>query len=139
MAAPKNRRADRRHARMSQAQKNAYRNRATLWARGTTATGRHIGDTFEGDFSFAAHVPKEKHQDVAQYASYAPLRWHITARCVCNGSNGSRYESAVEAECGQAQTLHSLQELRDELMRQARQGVNANHVVDELFEMQVLG
>lgn len=139
--APKRRhpRADKRRDRMTQAQRNAYRNRATLWAKGASVTGRHVDGTFEGDFSFAAHIPRRKHQDVATFATYAPLRWHITARCVCDGTNGQRYESVVEGECGQVQTLHNLQDLRDELMRQARQSVNTKHIVDETFDMEVLG
>lgn len=115
-----------------------YRRRAELWARGATLTLRHLGnDEYDGDWTFSAVTPRGKHEDIAAFATHAPLRWHITAVVVYRTPAGDEYRHDVEAECGQAQTVDQLRGLRDELMRQARKG-NSNHAWDEYFLMRVL-
>lgn len=115
-----------------------YRRRAELWARGATLTLRHLGgDEYDGDWTFSAVTPHGKREDIAAFATHAPLRWHITAVAVYRNNRGEEYRHDVEAECGQAQTVDQLRGLRDELMRQCRQG-NPKHDWDEFFTMRVL-
>lgn len=124
---------------MNQSQYHAYQARARLWAKGCTATGRHIGDEFEGEWTFPAHVPNDKRESVAEYATHAPLRWHVTARCVCKADDGSQYIAEREAECGQVATPFELHDLRNELMQRCHDDVNVRHIWDEVYVMECLG
>ena len=117
----------------------AYADRARLWAKGATLTGRHIGGELEGDWAFAPTVPHDKRQAVAEYATHTPLRWHIVAKCICRTPLGEQYTFEAEAECGQTQHVSELHGLREELMEQCRAQVNARHVWDEVYFMRVLG
>ena len=117
----------------------AYADRARLWAKGATLTGRHIGGELEGDWTFAPTVPHDKRQAVAEYATHTPLRWHIVAKCICRTPLGEQYGAEVEAECGQAQHVGEMYALREELMQGCYEKVNVLHIWDEVFEMRVLG
>ena len=117
----------------------AYADRARLWAKGATLTGRHIGGELEGDWTFAPTVPHDKRQAVAEYATHTPLRWHIVARCICRKPDGDYYIAEAKAECGQAQHVGELHGLREELIWQCRAQVNTRHVWDEVYFMRVLG
>jgi hypothetical protein len=117
----------------------AYADRARLWAKGAVLTGRHIGDELEGDWTFAPTVPHEKRGDVAMYATHTPLRWHIVAKCICRTPTNDRYTVEAEAECGQAQHISELHDLRKDLMRQCHDQINVLHIWDEIYVMRVLG
>ena len=124
---------------VSQRQYQHYQSNARRWCVGIRATGRHIGVEFEGEWSFPAHVPAYKYQDIATYATHAPLRWRVTAVCVCRADDGTQYVAEREAECGQVATPSELQELREALMSDCRAEVNARHIWDEFYRMECLG
>lgn len=130
--------ADRRYAGMSRKQRDAYEARAKMWAKGCVATGRHLGDHFEGDWTFPAHVPVDKRESVADYAAHAPMRWKVTAVLVLRYDDGTETRES-EAECGQAQKVSELRELREQLMRELKAGANTRFVWDELYRMECLG
>jgi len=129
---------DRRYAGMSRKQRDAYENRARLWAKGAVATGRHIGEEFEGEWTFPAHVPADKRASVADYATYAPMRWKITARLVLRYDDGTETREN-EAECSQRQKVAELYELREQLMRELKATANTRFVWDEYYVMECLG
>ena len=124
---------------VSQRQYQHYQTNARRWCVGIRATGRHIGGEFEGEWTFPAHVPVSKQQDIATYATHAPLRWRVTAVCVCRADDGTQYVAEREAECGQASTPFELHDLREELMLQSHDDVNVRHIWDEFYRMECLG
>jgi hypothetical protein len=130
--------ADRRYAGMSRKQRDAYENRARLWAKGAVATGRHIDGKFEREWTFPAHVPADKRASVADYATYAPMRWRVTACLVLRYDDGTETREN-EAECSQRQKVAELYELREQLMRELKATANTRFVWDEYFEMECLG
>ena len=130
--------ADRRYAGMSRKQRDAYENRARLWAKGAVATGRHIDSKFEGEWTFPAYVPADKRASVADYATYAPMRWKITARLVLRYDDGTETREN-EAECSQRQKVAELYELREQLMRELKATANTRFVWDEYYVMECLG
>ena len=130
--------ADRRYAGMSRKQRDAYENRARLWAKGAVATGRHIDGKFEGEWTFPAHVPVDKRASVADYATYAPMRWRVTARLVLRYDDGTETREN-EAECSQRQKVAELYELREQLMRELKATANTRFVWDEIYIMECLG
>jgi len=115
-----------------------YRDTATLWARGAVLTGRHIDGVLDGEWTFAPHVPAHKYQAVAEYATHAPFRWHITAHVMFQPPMGDRYTVTAEAECGQTQLITELHGLREALLTDARKGGNTKHGGDEWFEMKII-
>ena len=130
--------ADRRYAGMSRKQRNAYENRARLWAKGAVANGRHIDSQFEGEWIFPAHVPADKRASVADYATHAPMGWGVTVGL------GLRYDDGTEtrekeAECSQRQKVAELYELREQLMRELKATANTRFVWDEIYIMECLG
>lgn len=129
---------DRRYAGMSRKQRDAYENRARLWARGAVATGRHIDSKFEGEWTFPAHVPADKRASVADYATYAPMRWRVTACLVLRYDDGTETREN-EAECSQRQKVAELYELREQLMRELKATANTRFVWDEYYVMECLG
>lgn len=116
-----------------------YQNNARRWCVGMRATGRHIGEEFEGEWTFPAHVPPRKHQDVAMYATHAPMRWRIIARLVLRYDDGSMETREADAEIGQAQIISELQEARNELMRDLEKTANLRYVWDRYYLMECLG
>ncbi len=130
--------ADRRYAGMSRKQRDAYEARARLWAKGTVATGRHIGEEFEGEWAFPVHVPDDKRASVADYATHAPMRWRVTARLVLRYDDGTETREN-EAECSQRQNVGELYELREQLMRELKATANTRFVWDEYFILECMG
>lgn len=130
--------ADRRYAGMSRKQRNAYEARAKLWAKGAVATGRHIDGKFEGEWTLPAHVPVDKRESVAQFATHAPMRWRVTARLVLRYDDGTETRES-EALCGQRQKVAELYELREQLMRELKATANTRFVWDEYYVMACLG
>lgn len=130
--------AKRTATRMDQRQYHAYQARARLWSKGAIATGRHIGGLFESEWEFPAHVPADKRESVAQYATYAPMRWRVIARLVLRYDDGQETREA-DAECGQAQKIGELMELREQLMRELKASVNARYIWDSYYVMECLG
>lgn len=124
---------------MNQRQYHAYQSRARMWSKGCTATGRHIGEEFEGEWTFPAHVPNDKRQSVAEYATHAPMRWRIIARLVLRYDDGGMETREADAEIGQAQIVSELQEARNELMRDLESTANLRYVWDRTFTMECLG
>lgn len=106
---------------------------------GATRHGRHIGGEFEGEWTFPAHVPVSKQQDIATYATHAPLRWRVIARLVLRYDDGSIETREANAEVGQAQIISELQEAREALMRDLERTANGRYVWDKLYTMECLG
>lgn len=117
---------------------DAYRERAELWARGAVLTLRHLGDELDGDWEFGAHVPRVKHEDIAAFATHAPLRWHVTAVLVLKYHDGSHDIRENEAECGQLAKVHELTDLRDRLMSELKARANTRFAWDEYFVLRVM-
>lgn len=130
---------DRRYAGMSRKQRDAYENRAKLWAKGAVATGRHIGDEFEGEWTFPAHVPNDKRESVAEYATHAPLRWRVIARLVLRYDDGAMEAREADGELGQNAIISELQGLRNQLMDDLKRTANGRYIWDEMFVMECLG
>lgn len=128
-----------RASKLDQRQYHAYQARARLWSKGCTATGRHIGEEFEGEWSFPAHVPNDKRQSVAEYATHAPMRWRAIARLVLRYDDGSMETREADAEIGQAQIISELQEARNELMKDLERTANMRYVWDRVFILECLG
>lgn len=124
---------------MSQAEFHAYQRRARMWSKGHKLVGRHVGGRFETDWTFVGFLTPGRKKAVAQYAAHAPMRWHITAHCVCKADDGQFYYSERDGACGQAAKPDELFELRNELMQMARDDVNTRHIWDEYFVMECLG
>ena len=124
---------------VSQKQYQHYQTNARRWCVGIRATGRHIGGEFEGEWSFPAHVPVSKQQDIATYATHAPLRWRVIARLVLRYDDGSMETREADAEVGQAQIISELQEARNEMMKDLERTANLRYVWDKLFLMECLG
>ncbi|MAX53492.1 MAG: hypothetical protein CMH22_16065 [Methylophaga sp.] len=129
----------RRKRLVSQKQYQHYQTNARRWCVGIKATGRHIGGEFEGEWSFPAHIPQRKQQDIATYATHAPLRWRIIARLVLRYDDGSMETREADAEVGQAQIISELQEAREALMRDLERTANGRYVWDKLYLMECLG
>ena len=123
----------------SQAKYQRYQTNARRWCVGIKATGRHIGEEFEGEWTFPAHVPQRKHHDVAMYATHAPMRWRIIARLVLRYDDGSMETREADAEVGQAQIISELQEARNELMKDLERTANLRYVWDKTYTMECLG
>ncbi|MGP9633739.1 hypothetical protein ACT3R7_11800 [Halomonas sp. AOP43-A1-21] len=124
---------------MDQAQYHAYQKRARMWSKGQRLVGRHIGDEFEKKWEFVGPLTPSRKQSIKEYALHAPMRWNVTAYCVCKTDDGQRYVSERSATCGQAATPAELTDLRNELMQWARDDVNTRHIWDEYFLMECLG
>lgn len=124
---------------MNQSQYHAYQARARLWAKGCTATGRHIGDEFEGEWTFPAHVPNDKRQSVAEYATHAPLRWRCIARLVLRYDDGATETREADGELGQNAIISELQGLRNQLMDDLKRTANGRYIWDSYFVMECLG
>lgn len=131
--------AKKRADKMDQSRFHAYQSRARMWSKGHKLVGRHIGGEFEAEWHFTGFIKASRKQAITDYATRAPMRWHVTAYCVCKADDDSRYISERSAKCGQAATPGELMELRNELMQWARDDVNARHIWDEYFEMECLG
>tara|TARA_Y100000401_G_scaffold100352_1_gene89171 strand:- start:495 stop:926 length:432 start_codon:yes stop_codon:yes gene_type:complete len=124
---------------VSHRQYQHYQATARRWCIGIKATGRHIGGEFEGEWSFPAHVPAYKYQDIATYATHAPLRWRIIARLVLRYDDGSMETREAEAEVGQQMLISELQEARNELMKDLERTANGRYVWDKFYVMECLG
>lgn len=124
---------------MDQSQYHAYQARARMWSKGHKLVGRHIGGELEAEWHFTGFIKVSRKKAIADYATHAPMRWHITAFCVCHDDDGNRYTAEREAECGQVATPDELTDMRNQLMTWARNDVNPRHVWDEYFEMVCLG
>ena len=129
----------RRKRLVSQKQYQHYKTNARRWCVGLRATGRHIGSEFEGEWSFPAHVPVSKQQDIATYATHAPLRWRIIARLVLRYDDGSQETRESDAEVGQQMLISELQEAREELMADLERTANGRYVWDKTYTMECLG
>lgn len=129
----------RRKRLVSKKQYQHYQTNARRWCVGLRATGRHIGGEFEGEWTFPAHVPVSKQQDIATYAPHAPMRWRIVARLVLRYDDGSHETREAEAEVGQQMIISELQEARDAIMANLERTANGRYVWDRLFLMECLG
>ena len=124
---------------VSQRQYQHYQTNARRWCVGIRATGRHIGGEFEGEWSFPAHVPVSKQQDIATYATHAPLRWRVIARLVLRYDDGSQETREADAEVGQQMIISELQEAREALMAALERTANGRYVWDRYYQMECLG
>ena len=129
----------RRKRLVSQRQYQRYQTNARRWCKGIRAEGRHVGSEFEGEWSFPAHVPAYKYQDIATYATNAPLRWRIIARLVLRYDDGSQETREAEAEIGQQMIISELQEAREALMADLERTANGRYVWDRYYIMECLG
>lgn len=128
-----------RARKMNQPAYHNYQARARMWAKGCTATGRHIGDEFEGEWTFKAHVPADKYQAIAEYATHAPLRWRCIARLVLKYDDGSMETREADGELGQNAIISELQDLRNQLMSDLERTANGRYVWDRYYVMECLG
>lgn len=83
-------------------------------------------------------MPKAKHEDIAAFATHAPLRWHVTAVLVLKYDDGSQDIRENEAECGQLAKVHELTGLRDRLMGELKAKANTRFAWDEYFVLRVM-
>lgn len=67
-----------------------------------------------------------------------PLRFWIRATVYCRDDAGDQYRESREAETQQAATANDLAPFRMQMLADARNAVNARHVVAEGFEMGVM-
>lgn len=117
---------------------NDMRGRAARMLAGMVIKGWERDDgEFYGRCQFPFFVHPSAHQGLHDYAMGHPFRWHVTAYCICRAEDGTRYVDEASGTASQAALAGDLVELRRELMREASNGVNPNHIVDQVFEFRL--